>query len=144
MQLPPCQLLYGGILGSCYLARGQVHQYLVGLCRLRGQPGPPPEEAIWGCMVPVKNCSDPLWVKKTFKIVYKQFDCVAGVGSQRAHNGWIQHVFLHKKTIINISRLTIIKVGSYVPYLWYWRVLTLPVITFDPEGVRPYVLHKTC
>ena len=45
--------------------------------------------------------------KKTFKIVHKEFD--AGVRSQCAHNGCIQHVFLHKKTIINISRLTIIK-----------------------------------
>jgi len=29
------------------------------------------------------------------------------------------------------------KVGSYNTYVWYWRVLTPQVITFDPEGVRP-------
>jgi hypothetical protein len=28
-----------------------------------------------------------------------------------------------------------IKVGSYDMHLWYWRVLTPQVITFDPEGV---------
>ena len=37
-----------------------------------------------------------------------------------------------------------VKVGSYDTYLWYWRVLTPQAITFDPEGVRPYVLHKNC
>jgi len=52
--------------------------------------------------------------KKTFKIVHKEFDCVAGVRSQCAHNGCIQHVFLHKKTIINISRLTIIEKKIFV------------------------------
>jgi hypothetical protein len=29
-------------------------------------------------------------------------------------------------------------------YLWCWRALTPQVITFDPEGVRADVLHKTC
>ena len=37
-----------------------------------------------------------------------------------------------------------LKVDSYDTYLRYWRVLTPQVITFDPEGVRAYVLHKTC
>ncbi len=37
-----------------------------------------------------------------------------------------------------------VKVGCYDMYLRYWRALTPQFITFDPEGVRAYVLHKNC
>jgi len=40
--------------------------------------------------------------------------------------------------------VTKLKVGCYDMYLQYWRALTPQVITFDPEGVRADVLHKTC
>ncbi len=43
--------------------------------------------SIFSGWVPVKNRSDSLRVKKITKIVYKQYDCVAIVGSQRIHNG---------------------------------------------------------
>jgi hypothetical protein len=46
--------------------------------------------------------------------------------------------------IFNFFTKNSFKVGCYDMYLRYWRALTPQVITFDPEGVRAYVLHKTC
>jgi hypothetical protein len=42
-------------------------------------------------------------INYTLKIVYKPFEDLPVVGSQRFHNGSIQHVFLHKIELINIS-----------------------------------------
>jgi hypothetical protein len=40
-----------------------------------------------------------------------------------------------------------VKVGSYrdfFPYLWYWGLLFPWALTFESEGARAYVLHKSC
>jgi hypothetical protein len=40
-----------------------------------------------------------------------------------------------------------LKTGSYDDFFqkpWYWGLKSPWTITFDPEGVRAYVLHKSC